>query len=157
MPGRRFNDKAQSTAIRAHKGLRLRGLQEVTPRHQAAECDGRNDFPERRYRLADAILLQLLWPRTLQVNEITNSLAKRRIHFFGRTGIDHLHTIPVDMLEMQTILQHREWLLRMIGQKPGTLKLFPLERPRRRTAGDEESISLIDLSEMYGNIANALR
>jgi hypothetical protein len=125
--------------------------------HQTTECNGRNHIAYGRDDLADAILLQLLWRRTLEMDEVSTPFTKGFLHRIRPPCIDHSNLLRIHAFQMESIFEHRKWLLCVIGHQLRPLELLPVEWPVGISSCDEESVTLVDLCEMHRDVANTLR
>src|SRR5207247_2233569 len=106
--------------------------------------------------VADTIVLELLRPRTLQMNVVAVALAEGRDHLLCRAGVDQRESPHVDALLEAGILEHRHRLAAMVYDHLFAFEFVPGERLVGAAAGEEEAVLLIDLGEVHGRRLLAL-
>ena len=99
--------------------------------------------------MGDAVLLQLLRRRPLEMDVVALALAERRDHRLRRAGIDRVQAGVVHALLVQGVLEHRERLRAVVDEDARTLQLPPGEVRVGAAAGDEEAVALVDQREVH--------
>src|SRR5947208_14260337 len=84
------------------------------------------------------------------MNVVRLSIPERFLHGIGRTGVAQFDPVEVHALEMEAILEHRKWLLCMVGQHPCSFQITPFEGVAATAPHQEKSIALVDLRKKIG-------
>src|SRR5436305_115750 len=95
------------------------------------------------------MMLELLRGGRLEVYVVAGPVAEGRIHFLRRAGVNHMDLRPVDTIVVHGVTQHDERLQPVIGEQRLAFEMAPFEMGFVVPAHEEESVSLINLGEVY--------
>ena len=98
--------------------------------------------------MADAVVLELLRPRALQVDVVAVALAEGGDHLVGGAGIDGVDGLVVEAFLEAGILEHGHRLAAVVDDHALALELVPREVLVGAAAGEEEAVLLVDLGEV---------
>jgi hypothetical protein len=94
-------------------------------------------------------VLELLRPRSLQVDEIALSVAKGCDHTLGRAGVDRDDVVEFEPALEASVLEHRERLAAVIDKHALSAELVPAEPAVGVAREQKEAVHFVDLREMH--------